>query len=120
MGTAAATASAAATITGTAITGVVAAVSTGAAAATASAAAATATAAITGVVTAVSTGTAAATTPTTTTVSTDALTSSAPVEYDSLSHWAQMIVLMDRNASSGSNKSLTALYVKNMYDAVMR
>jgi hypothetical protein len=27
---------------------------------------------------------------------------------------------MVRNASSGSNKSLTALYVKNMYDAVMR
>jgi hypothetical protein len=27
---------------------------------------------------------------------------------------------MVRNASSGSNKSSTALYVKNMYDAVMR
>jgi hypothetical protein len=61
-------------------------------------------------------GTAAATAPAAaTTVSTDAPTASAAMEYDSLSHQAQMIVLMDRNALSGSNKSLTALYVKNMY-----
>ena len=31
-----------------------------------------------------------------------------------------MIILMDRNASNTSNESLSALYVKNMYDSVMR
>jgi hypothetical protein len=109
MGTAAATASAAATITGATIMSVVAAVSTGAAAATISSAAAPTAATITGIVTAVSTGTAAATVPTATTISTHAPTVSDAVEYDSLSHRAQIIVLMDRNA-----------YVKNMYDAVIR
>ena len=31
-----------------------------------------------------------------------------------------MIILMDRNASSTSNESLSTLYVKNMHNAVMR
>jgi hypothetical protein len=31
-----------------------------------------------------------------------------------------MIVLMDINALSGSNKSLTTSYIKIMYDAVLR
>jgi hypothetical protein len=119
-GTAAATASAAATITGATITGVVAAVPTGAAAATTSAAAALAATAITGVVAAVSMVTVAPTISAATTISTDAPTASAAAKYDSLSHQAQMIVLMDRNALSGSNKSLTALYIKNIHDAVMR
>ena len=47
-------------------------------------------------------------------------TASATVEYDSLSRRAQMIILMDRNASNASNESLSASYVKNMYDSVMR
>ena len=47
-------------------------------------------------------------------------TASAAVEYDSLSCRAQMIILMDRNASNASNESLSALYIKNMYDSVMR
>ena len=47
-------------------------------------------------------------------------TAPATVEYDSLSHRAQMIIMMDRNASNASNESLSALYVKNMYDSVMR
>ena len=47
-------------------------------------------------------------------------TASATVEYDSLSPRAQMIILIDWNASNTSNESLSALYVKNMYDSVMR
>jgi len=47
-------------------------------------------------------------------------TASATVEYDSLSRRAQMIIPMDRNASNASNESLSASYVKNMYDSVMR
>ena len=31
-----------------------------------------------------------------------------------------MIILMDRNASNASNESLSASYVKNIYDSVMR
>jgi hypothetical protein len=31
-----------------------------------------------------------------------------------------MIILMDRNASNASNESLSALYVKSMYDSIMR
>ena len=45
---------------------------------------------------------------------------SAAVEYDSLSRRAQMIILMDRNASNASNESLSASYIKNMYDSIMR
>ena len=30
-----------------------------------------------------------------------------------------MIILMDRNASNASNESLSALYVKNMYDSII-
>ena len=45
---------------------------------------------------------------------------SAAVEYDSLSRRAQMIILMDRNASNASNESLSASYVKSMYDSIMR
>jgi hypothetical protein len=47
-------------------------------------------------------------------------TASAAVEYDSLSRRAQMIILMDRNASNASNESLSASYVKSMYDSIMR
>ena len=45
---------------------------------------------------------------------------SATVEYDSLSRRAQMIILMDRKASNASTESLSASYIKNMYDSVMR
>jgi len=45
---------------------------------------------------------------------------SAAAEYDSLICQAQMIILMDRNASSAPNESLSALYAKNMHHAVMR
>ena len=45
---------------------------------------------------------------------------SAAVEYDSLSRRAQMIILMDRNASNASSESLSASYVKSMYDSIMR
>ena len=31
-----------------------------------------------------------------------------------------MIILMDRNASNASNESLSASYVKSMYDSIMR
>ena len=47
-------------------------------------------------------------------------TASAAVEYDSLSCRAQMIILMDRNASNALNESLSASYVKSMYDSIMR
>jgi Flp pilus assembly protein TadG len=41
-------------------------------------------------------------------------------EFDSLSQQPQMIVLMDKNALGASVESLTASYVKSMYDAVLR
>ena len=41
-------------------------------------------------------------------------------EFESLSCWTQMVVLMDKNALGASSESLTASYVKGMYDAVMR
>jgi len=47
-------------------------------------------------------------------------TAPATVEYNSLSRRAQMIILMDRNASNASNESLSASYIKNIYDSVMR
>jgi hypothetical protein len=39
--------------------------------------------------------------------------------YDLLSHWVQMILLVDKNALSALNESLSALFVKRMYDAVL-
>ena len=47
-------------------------------------------------------------------------TASALGEFDLLSFRAQMIILMDRNSSSALNESLSGLYVKSMYNAVMR
>ena len=41
------------------------------------------------------------------------------IEYDSLSHRVQMILLMDKNASSASNESLSASFVKKLYEDVM-
>jgi len=62
----------------------------------------------------------AASTVTSAVGATSMVTASATVEYDSLSRRAQMIIPMDRNASNASNESLSASYVKNMYDSVMR
>ena len=41
------------------------------------------------------------------------------IEYDSLSHRVQMILLMDKNALSASNESLSALFMKKLYEDVM-
>jgi Flp pilus assembly protein TadG len=41
-------------------------------------------------------------------------------EFDSLSCRTQMIFLMDKNALGASIESLTASYLKGMYDEVMR
>jgi hypothetical protein len=41
------------------------------------------------------------------------------IEYDSLSHRVQMILLMDKNASKASNESLSSLFVKKLYEDVM-
>ena len=66
----------------------------------------------------ISTAASAITTSTAGTTSTG--TASAAIEYDSLSRRAQMIILMDRNASNASNESMSASYVKKMYDSIMR
>jgi hypothetical protein len=64
--------------------------------------------------------TAASAVATSAAIATSTGTASAAVEYDTLSRRAQMIILMDRNASNASNESLSASYVKNMYDSIMR
>ncbi|KAL3810895.1 hypothetical protein ACHAXA_000424 [Cyclostephanos tholiformis] len=41
------------------------------------------------------------------------------IEYDSLSHRVQMILLIDKNATKASNELLSSLFVKKLYEDVM-
>jgi hypothetical protein len=41
------------------------------------------------------------------------------IEYDSLSHRLQMILLMEKNASKASNESLSSSFLKKLYEDVM-